>query len=54
MITKKLIEIVKNIQIKLDNKFVDSDISKKEKILASCVKMSEEIGELSGEVLKSF
>jgi len=54
MITKELLEIIKNIQIKLDNKFKDSAITEKEKILASCVKVSEEVGELSWEVLKNI
>ena len=54
MISERLMQIVKDIQIKLDNKFWSSNISEKEKILASCVKMSEEVGELSGEVLKTF
>ena len=54
MISEKLINIIKDIQIKLDNKFWNNKISQKEKILSSCVKMTEEVGELSGEVLKSF
>jgi len=54
MITKELLEIIKDIQIKLSEKFKDSAITEKEKILASCVKISEEVGELSWEVLKSI
>jgi len=53
MITKELLEIIKDINIQLADKFQDLDITEKEKILASCVKVSEEIGELSWEVLKS-
>jgi len=54
MISKELLEIIKKLNLNLDEKFSEAKLNKKEKILASCVKMSEEIWELSGEVLKSI
>jgi len=43
MISKELLEIIKKLNLNLDEKFSEAKLNKKEKILASCVKMSEEI-----------
>jgi len=52
MITKKLQKIIDWFDEKLNQNYEESLQNKKENILASSIKLSEEVWELSGEVLK--
>lgn len=52
MISKELLEIIDKISLKLEEKF--PWMSRKEKILSHWVKLSEEVWELSWEILKKI
>ncbi len=54
MITKELLDFIENIDKKLREKYKGNDFDKKWEILSSTVKLSEEVWELSSEVLISL
>jgi len=54
MITKELLDFIKDVDKKLREKYKWNDLDKKWNILSSAVKLSEEVWELSSEVLISL
>ena len=54
MITKNFLKIIEKIDKKLEKFFWEEKFSDKEIILKKTVKLSEEVWELSWEILSSF
>ena len=54
MLTKKYLEIMSNIDIKLKERYKDSSETKKEEIFARALKFNEEVWELNSELLAKY